>query len=685
MEKQALATIIVTPRERYSIVTRTLECLYNNTPKDYPVIYIAGGATSSVSQYLSTTCEKYGYELILKPAFLTPNMARNIGIVKATTKYIVFIENDVVVEKGWIEALIQCAEEENADCVSPLCLIGEPANLYVHSFGGKLVFENTETQSGIREAHHCGPICLRTDPRQLTRIASDYSEFHCALLKRSVLTEIGLLDKNIKGAAEHIDLALHLQKLKCRGFSEPNAIVSYLPSEYKMADLATYKLRWSDEWHYPTMKHLAEKWSLSTNAPLFSDYHASFIELRERCLLKQEWSPDKLPSTEDNLIVAHTFTQLIQQMTMLGYSQDAQSKIQNAYKIACELFAASFRASGNTFISHLVGTSSILVAFGAAPALISAALLHAALQQGRFPAHVENILAMRRWLRRRVGYAVENLVYQYSWLKLEDITQYQADNFNELPIEMANAILIRMANAIEDRIHDNKNVNPPEWLEKSNARIDTWMDTFTAIAKQLDANGLAIILKNILAKSRVNQHENKVTAIHTSNYYIQTETGTVHALDSRNIVSPKADDLMKPKNVINTVSYNMNIKNICAWNGSNSRISYHSDHVRLVFDPKPWSYSAYLPIQKNPAITKEQKVTIDIMLQTECGNIGILFLERNSTLHVLTPEQSIAETNEPVKIKFEIDSLDEAENIVFRSWPNDKGQAIAKIYSVNVR
>jgi hypothetical protein len=73
-----LATIIVTARERYSIVPRTLDCLYQNTPAEYLVIYIAGGTTPSVSEYLSTTCEKYGYELILKPDFLTPNSARNI-------------------------------------------------------------------------------------------------------------------------------------------------------------------------------------------------------------------------------------------------------------------------------------------------------------------------------------------------------------------------------------------------------------------------------------------------------------------------------------------------------------------------------------------------------------------------------------------------------------------------------
>ena len=75
-----------------------------------------------------------------------------------------------------------------------------------------------------------GPICLRTSPRRLVRLESDYAEFHCCLVRRSVFERIGPADTQILGAAEHIDLALHLRAIGGRGFAEPEAVVSYLPS-----------------------------------------------------------------------------------------------------------------------------------------------------------------------------------------------------------------------------------------------------------------------------------------------------------------------------------------------------------------------------------------------------------------------------------------------------------------------
>ena len=34
-----------------------------------------------------------------------------LGLERATTLYVAFLDNDVVVEPGWLEALVRCAEE----------------------------------------------------------------------------------------------------------------------------------------------------------------------------------------------------------------------------------------------------------------------------------------------------------------------------------------------------------------------------------------------------------------------------------------------------------------------------------------------------------------------------------------------------------------------------------------------
>src|SRR5438477_4181371 len=132
-------TVVVTPRERFSVAERAFNSVCGNTPGGHRFIYVAGGAPPDVREFLRRACDQPNYDLILAPNFLIPNVARNLGLARADSKYVVFLDNDVVVEPGWLDALITCAEEEEADLVGPLCLIGEPFERTLHSLGGKLI------------------------------------------------------------------------------------------------------------------------------------------------------------------------------------------------------------------------------------------------------------------------------------------------------------------------------------------------------------------------------------------------------------------------------------------------------------------------------------------------------------------------------------------------------------------
>ena len=169
-------TIVVTARERYSPVYKTLPVLVANTSSPHRLVCVVGGAPPAVQEFIASICNPRGYELILADEFLPPNAARNLGLSRATTEYVVFLENDVVVEPHWLEALIGCAIEEQADLVGPLCLIGDPANLDVHAMGGRLAVERRPDGLYLQEAHHSGEISLRASPRQLSRLSVDYSE-----------------------------------------------------------------------------------------------------------------------------------------------------------------------------------------------------------------------------------------------------------------------------------------------------------------------------------------------------------------------------------------------------------------------------------------------------------------------------------------------------------------------------
>ena len=75
---------------------------------------------------------------------------------------------------------------------------------------------------------------------------------------------------------------------------------------------------------------------------------------------------------------AQTNIQLLNQLHRANYTADDLHLVRTAYELAMRLFCGQFRASGKTFIAHLVGTASVLGSLRVGAALIAVGLLHAA-------------------------------------------------------------------------------------------------------------------------------------------------------------------------------------------------------------------------------------------------------------------------------------------------------------------
>jgi len=83
--------------------------------------------------------------LIRTEGYLTPNHARNLALAQVKSKYVVSLDNDVLVTPGALEALVRCAEETAASVVGPVtCTI-------VHSAGG---LAHIEERHGHRRFVH---------------------------------------------------------------------------------------------------------------------------------------------------------------------------------------------------------------------------------------------------------------------------------------------------------------------------------------------------------------------------------------------------------------------------------------------------------------------------------------------------------------------------------------------------
>jgi GT2 family glycosyltransferase len=669
-------TVIVTPRERYSIARRTFESVAANTPGDQHFVYVAGGAPPDFQRFLQDGCRRPNYELIVAPEFLAPNVARNLGLARADTEYVAFLENDVVVEPGWLDALVRCAEEEAADLVSPLCLIGEPSDLNLHNLGGKLLIEDRGGQIWMRERHYYGQINLRGMLERLTRRPTDYSEFHCALVRRSVFERIGLLDETIGGSAEHIDLGMHLRALGCRGFAEPTAVVSHLAIGYTLGDLELYRLRWSSQWRSESMAHFARKWGLTPDSGMLSDYRSDFLQKRERCLLRLDELRAAPPVSADNLQVAQEIVQLLDQMEALGYQKDLVAKVRDAHSFASQLFPAAFRVSSRPFLAHYVGMGSILAAYGANSIVIAAALLSGAYVHGEFPPGFDkDVVAMRRWLRRRVGKRIEMLLFEYSCLEPQSLAPFR-DNLDTMPVELANAVVMKMAEEIEHRAAgDHRHVGSPVWLHHGNRLIDLWMPSLQAIADRAGFGSMPTVLRETCETAKPGSAD--LSPVRRLNFAVEAIGGV-----RRSPVPRKIAETDRHESPVPTGGKRLAI-DLDGLKASNGGVAIReATRVRIDAALPPWTYSAYLRL--SDIVNGSGPAVVEIRLQTDQGEMGALVLERGSSVYAAAQEQSLAVGTDPVTLRFAIPAIEEVGDLVFRGWPHDDGAAKARIFEIGI-
>jgi GT2 family glycosyltransferase len=266
-------TIIVVPRERFAVTRRALETLYSETDYPFRLIYVDGGSPLKIARYLEEQAGQRGFELLRSERFLSPNEARNWGAAHASGRYAVFVDNDLLVSRGWLAALVCCAEETGADLVGPLYGVGEPELGWIHMAGGTARIEENGGVRRLTEEHRFAGRLLREIEPELHRVATDLVEFHCMLARRETLDALSPLDEELLSTGEHIDLCLAVRQRNGSIYFEPASRVSYLPPPpLDAADRPYFRLRWSEAWTRRSLTRLQQKWGLAANDPYFDDH-----------------------------------------------------------------------------------------------------------------------------------------------------------------------------------------------------------------------------------------------------------------------------------------------------------------------------------------------------------------------------------------------------------------------------
>ena len=193
-----------------------------------------------------------------------PNQARNLGLRRVKTPFLVFVDNDIIVSPGWLEALLDCARETDAAVVGPLMCQDEPVHEVVHFAGGEShIWTDKLGRRRIREKMMAQGKRVTDVLPTLKRTPTELAEFHCVLIRRSITDQLGLLDEGMLNTKEHLDFCMSVIETGETVYFEPASIVTYVPGPpLERSDLTFYMLRWSDEWTLKSLHHFRDKWNV---------------------------------------------------------------------------------------------------------------------------------------------------------------------------------------------------------------------------------------------------------------------------------------------------------------------------------------------------------------------------------------------------------------------------------------
>ena len=267
-----LATILIVPRERFSAAIESLDTLIEITSEPYELIYVDVASPRRVRKQIERRCRERGFRYLRHDGYLAPNQMRNLGLPLVTTKYVVFLDNDVFVRPGWLARLVACAEETGAWIVGPLYLEGEPPEETIHMAGGTVMREEKDGVTRLWIDMHLKDTPLSDLEAPLVRTETDNVEFHGLLACMDAFESIGPLDEKLLTTREPVDLCLSVQRAGGSVWLEPSSMISYsVPKTFTWADLRYNLWRWNADAALSPIEHFQNKWGVKVETKRVSN------------------------------------------------------------------------------------------------------------------------------------------------------------------------------------------------------------------------------------------------------------------------------------------------------------------------------------------------------------------------------------------------------------------------------
>lgn len=272
------ATVVVVPRERFSLIEECIQRIYTHTPEPFQMIIVEASAPKQVARRLREWESTHpNCRVIRAERFLYPYEAKNLVLPHLTTEWVAFVDSDVMVGPRWLSWLLAAAKETGSRVVHPLYLVEQAGQLKIHMTDGRI----KRIQKDGKEWLHpvMGHVTQKVEQaRGLLRQESDFLEFHTFFIHCDLLRKMGPFDPFT--LAEDVHYSLRLRELKERIIFEPRAVITYIAGPpFESYDMPYFRFRWDLKRGRESTEQLRERWSLTetycTEKVSWAAYHLS--------------------------------------------------------------------------------------------------------------------------------------------------------------------------------------------------------------------------------------------------------------------------------------------------------------------------------------------------------------------------------------------------------------------------
>ena len=123
-------TIGFVARERFSMAPRALRRIFETTDVPFRLVIVNCAIPPRFwRQIEAEIAGRDNVEVIQRDSYVRPNLARRLVLDASTSEFTCLIENDVLVEDGWLRRLVDDCIEHEAELAAPLVWEGKPGKL----------------------------------------------------------------------------------------------------------------------------------------------------------------------------------------------------------------------------------------------------------------------------------------------------------------------------------------------------------------------------------------------------------------------------------------------------------------------------------------------------------------------------------------------------------------------------